>query len=757
MANNLESTRVSTRLADKDIVLETGKLANQADGAVWVQSGDTVVLVTAVTQPLQRDIDFMPLVVDYQEMSYASGKIPGSYFRREIGRPSERETLVSRLIDRPLRPLFPEGFKQEVQIIATVLSADPDFDPDVLALTGASTALQISHIPFDGPIAGARVGYVDDNFVLNPTQAELAYSQLNLILAASSEAVVMVEGGGQFCSEELVADGIFWGQQQIQPLLEKQHELRDKVGAPKMQVPEILEDTEVRNQVRELAYAPLKAAISISDKIERRDAKAKAKEDLKQAISERYPEEPERQKYATKYFQELEAEIVRNWTIQDGTRIDGRSMDEIRELGIEVGLLPRVHGSSVFARGETKALGAITLGGTQDEQHIESLAGELSKRFMVHYNFPPYCVGEVKMMRGPSRREIGHGVLAERSLLPVLPNPEDFPFTIRLVSEIMESNGSSSMATVCAGSMALMDAGVPISAPIAGIAMGLIKDGDSFHVLTDIMGDEDHLGDMDFKVAGSREGITGIQMDIKVSGISRDILVQALEQGRRARLNILDHMGEVMDQPRQSLSEHAPQLKILEVAPDKIKDVIGPGGKNIKAITKETGASIDIEDSGKISIFAPNSQSLEDTIERVLFYDQKPELNKTYEGTVKSVKDFGAFVEILPGVEGLVHISQLDKGRVEDIHKFISTGDQLSVKVIEIEEGTGKIRLSRKAVLIEQEGGTFDPSEGSGPRGGKGGRPDKGPRGRGSDRKSGPPNKGKNPGDSSGGPGGRKE
>ena len=757
MANNLESTRVSTRLADKDIVLETGKLANQADGAVWVQSGDTVVLVTAVTQPLQRDIDFMPLVVDYQEMSYASGKIPGSYFRREIGRPSERETLVSRLIDRPLRPLFPEGFKQEVQIIATVLSADPDFDPDVLALTGASTALQISHIPFDGPIAGARVGYVDDNFVLNPTQAELAYSQLNLILAASSEAVVMVEGGGQFCSEELVADGIFWGQQQIQPLLEKQHELRDKVGAPKMQVPEILEDTEVRNQVRELAYAPLKAAISVSDKIERRDAKAKAKEDLKQAISERYPEEPERQKYATKYFQELEAEIVRNWTIQDGTRIDGRSMDEIRELGIEVGLLPRVHGSSVFARGETKALGAITLGGTQDEQHIESLAGELSKRFMVHYNFPPYCVGEVKMMRGPSRREIGHGVLAERSLLPVLPNPEDFPFTIRLVSEIMESNGSSSMATVCAGSMALMDAGVPISAPIAGIAMGLIKDGDSFHVLTDIMGDEDHLGDMDFKVAGSREGITGIQMDIKVSGISRDILVQALEQGRRARLNILDHMGEVMDQPRQSLSEHAPQLKILEVAPDKIKDVIGPGGKNIKAITKETGASIDIEDSGKISIFAPNSQSLEDTIERVLFYDQKPELNKVYQGTVKSVKDFGAFVEILPGVEGLVHISQLDKGRVEDIHKFVSNGDELSVKVIEIEEGTGKIRLSRKAVLIEQEGGTFDPSEGSGPRGGKGGGPDKGPRGRGPDRKPGPPNKDKNPGGRSGGPRGQKD
>ncbi len=761
MTTGLTSTRISTRAADKDITLETGKLANQADGAVWVQSGDTVVLVTAVTQPMQRDIDFMPLVVDYQEMSYATGKIPGSYFRREIGRPSERETLVSRLIDRPIRPLFPQGFKQEVQIIATVLSADPDFDPDVLALTGASSAMHISRIPFDGPIAGARVGYVDDNFILNPTQAELAHSQLNLILAASSEAVVMVEGEAQFCSEELVADAIFWGQQQIQPLLEKQHELRDKVGAAKIQVPETLEDPEIRDQVRELTRERLGEAMAVRDKLQRRDAKQAVKDDLKQVMAERYPEEPERLKNVNKYFQELESEIMRGWTVQEGKRIDGRSMQDIRELGMEVGLLPRVHGSAVFARGETKALGALTLGGSQDEQHIESLSGELSKRFMVHYNFPPYCVGEVKMMRGPSRREIGHGVLAERSLLPVLPNPEDFPFTIRLVSEIMESNGSSSMATVCAGSLALMDAGVPISAPVAGIAMGLIKEGDAFHVLTDIMGDEDHLGDMDFKVAGSREGITGIQMDIKVSGISRDILVQALAQGRQARLSILDQMGQVLEQPRQSLSEHAPQLKILEVDPDRIKDVIGPGGKNIKAITKETGASIDIEDSGQISIFAPNSQSLEDTIERVLFYNQKPELNRDYEGTVKSVKDFGAFVEILPGVEGLVHISQLDKGRVEDIHNFVAVGDKLSVKVIEIEQGTGKIRLSRKAVLIEQEGGTFDPSD-AGPRGGKGGSSDRGPKGRGGgpNKRSGPPNRNrdsKEPSRSGGGPGSKKE
>lgn len=771
---NLKGRQVSSHIADKKFVLETGKLANQADGAVKVQSGDTVVLVTAVTQPIQRDINFMPLVVDYQEMSYASGKIPGSYFRREIGRPSERETLVSRLIDRSLRPLFPEGFKQEVQIIATVLSADPDFDPDVLALTGASAALHISKIPFNGPIAGGRVGYVDENFVLNPTQAELAHSELDLILAASEQAVVMVEGGAQFCSEELVADALFWGQEQIRPLLDMQHELRQDTGKPKIQLPESIDDEEIRQQVRELAFDSLSRATSIAAKLERQEAKQRVKEQVQDTLAQRYPDSGERLGLIPKYLEELEAEIVRGGITRDESRIDGRSLEQIREIGIEVGMLPRVHGSSIFSRGETKALGVITLGGSQDEQHIESLAGELSKRFMVHYNFPPYSVGEVKMMRGPSRREIGHGALAERSLYPVLPGSEEFPFTIRLVSEIMESNGSSSMATVCAGSLALMDAGVPVTAPVAGISMGLIKGEDNFYVLSDILGDEDHLGDMDFKVAGSREGVTGIQMDIKVSGISRDIMIQALERGRQARMHILEEMDQVLEGPRKSLSEHAPQLKVLEIDPDKIKDVIGPGGKNIKTISKETGASIDIEDNGKISIFAPNSESLEDTTQRILFYDQKPELNKNYQGKVKTVKDFGAIVEILPGVEGLVHISQLEKGHVDNIHEYIKPGQDIRVKVIEIEQGTGRIRLSRKAVIIEDEGGTFDPSEsrpggkgsggsgrgpgGKGPGGGRGpGQKEgvageKGPSGRGASGK-GPPGKRFQDKDSDGPPG----
>ena len=708
MSNTFNSTRVSTQLGGQEYTIETGKLANQAHGAVWVQCGGSVVLVTAVTQPLERDIDFMPLVADYQEMSYASGRIPGSYFRREIGRPSERETLVSRLIDRPIRPLFPEGFRQEVQLIATVLSADADHDPDVLAVTGASAALHISKIPFQGPIASGRIGYVDGQFLLNPNQSELEYSQLNIVIAASEEAVVMVEGGAQFASEELLAEAIAWGHEQLKPFLRMQDELRDKAGKPKMDITEPVEDEEIRRLIREMAQEPMSRAMEITQKQERSEAKKSLQHDVFQTLEEQYPESPEKRKLASKYLKDLEAEIVRRRIREGGKRIDGRGLQAVRELGIEVGSLPRVHGSAIFARGETKALGVATLGGSQDEQHVETLSGEQSKRFMLHYNFPPYCVGEVKMLRGPARREIGHGALAERSLLPVLPSSEDFPFTIRIVSEVMESNGSSSMATVCAGSLALMDAGIPTTDQVAGIAMGLIKEDDELFVLTDILGDEDHLGDMDFKVAGTREGITGIQMDIKISGISKDILQKALAQAREARHSILDEMNAVLDRPRQNLSEHAPQLKIVEVDPDRIKDVIGPGGKNIRAITKATGSSIDIEDSGKISIFAPNTQALEETIEMVLFYDQKPEIGRDYEGKVKSIKDFGAFVEILPGVEGMVHISQLDIGRVENIHEFLSQGQELKVKVIDIEPGSGRIRLSRKAVLLEEQGKTFD-------------------------------------------------
>ena len=727
MKNPFQPTRLTTQINNEPFVIETGRLANQAHGSTWVQCGDTVVLVTAVTQPSDRVLDFMPLIVEYQEMSYASGNIPGSYFRREIGRPSERETLVSRLIDRPIRPLFPEGFRQEVQIMATVLSADPKYDPDVLAITGASAAMHLSKIPFNGPIAGARIGYVDGQFVLNPSQAELEFSQINIILAATEDAVVMVEGGAEFASEELITEAIAWGHEQIKPLIKMQHELRNQAGVPKLQVATLEPDPDLEALVQELVAVKLQSALTIPVKADRNEAIRTLKDELTATLQERFPEDPERIKNASAIFKELEGDLVRRMIREHGTRIDGRDLETVRDLGIEVGVLPRVHGSSIFARGETKALGTVTLGGTQDEQHVETLSGEVSKRFMLHYNFPPYCVGEVKMPRGPSRREIGHGTLAERALQPVLPPAEEFPFTVRIVSEVMESNGSSSMATVCAGSLALMDAGVPVISQVAGIAMGLIQDGENFFILTDILGDEDHLGDMDFKVAGSKDGITAIQMDIKTSGINSEILKKALQQAREARLHILENMDNILAQPRTDLSEHAPQLKVVEVHPDRIKDVIGPGGKNIRAITKATGASIDIEDSGKISIFAPNQATLQETIDMVMFYDQKAEQGKTYNGKVKSIKDFGAFVEILPGVEGMVHISQLDTDRVENIHDYLQLGDEIKVKVIEIEQNTGKIRLSRKAVLLEEQGKPFTMPSGRGPGGG-GKKPGGGPR-----------------------------
>ena len=719
----LHNTRLKTEIDSRDYLIDSGKMARQAHGDIWIQSGDTVVLVTAVTQTLTRDIDFLPLVVDYQEMSYASGRIPGSYFRREIGRPSERETLVSRLIDRPIRPLFPSGFFQEIQVIATVLSADPDYDPDVLAITGASAALHISKIPFQGPIAGARVGYVDERFILNPTQEELKRSLINIVMAGSQDAVVMVEGESHFASEELLAEALSFGHEKMQPLIDLQHELRGLSGKPKIEVKEPEQDAELIAAVQEVAAAPLDKALRVLDKIERKEAKSRVKEDVLESLSQRFPEEPERLNKVSALIKDLESDIVRGMIREDQTRIDGRDLTTVRELNMEVGLLPRVHGSALFTRGETKALGVATLGSARDEQRMETLSGEQNKRFMLHYNFPPYCVGEVKMLRGPARREIGHGVLAERSLTPILPSAEDFPFTIRIVSEVMESNGSSSMATVCAGSLALMDAGVPITAPVAGIAMGLIKEQEDYFILTDILGDEDHLGDMDFKVAGTKDGITGIQMDIKISGIPADILGKALIQARTARLHILEQMEAVLPAPRSGLSEHAPQYRSIEVSTDKIKDVIGPGGKHIKAITQETGASIDIDDNGVISVFAPDSKALEHATEMILFYDQKAEVGKDYDGKVKNVKDFGAFVEILPGLEGLVHISQMDIGRVEDINKVVNVGDEMKVKVIEIDERTGKIRLSRKAVLLEEKGETFDLENSGRPSGNRDRRP----------------------------------
>ncbi|GAB6162646.1 polyribonucleotide nucleotidyltransferase [Desulfothermus naphthae] len=711
---DISGIRVSAAIDNKEYIIETGKLANQAHGSVWVQSGDTVVLVTAVTQPLDREIDFMPLTVEYQEMSYASGRIPGSYFKREIGRPSEREILVSRLIDRPLRPLFPDGFRQEVQIIATVLSADPNCDPDVLAVNGASCALHLSQIPFLGPIGCVRVAYVDGNFVINPSSVELEYSKMDLVVAGTKDAVVMVEGSCNFVSEELVVEGIEFAHKHIHAFVELQEDLRNKAGKPKIEVEEKREDIELLDAIEEVGYKILSDALRIPTKVERKMALKQAQEEIIGKIEQRYASNEElfkeKLKHLPGYIKKVESKIVREWIKNGHPRIDGRKLTDIRNIDIEIGILPRAHGSALFARGETKALGVVTLGSSHDEQHIETLTGDFSKRFMVHYNFPPYCVGEAKKLRGPSRREIGHGALAEKSLTPILPSPEEFPFTIRLVSEIMESNGSSSMATVCAGSLALMDAGIPVKSHVAGVAMGLIKEDDEFFILTDILGDEDHLGDMDFKVAGNREGITGIQLDIKITGISKDILIRALKQAREARFFILDKMESVISKPREQLSEYAPKIEVIEVTPDRIKDIIGPSGKNIKAIVKETGATVDIEDNGKITIFAPDKESLDKTIEKIMFYDQKPELGKTYNGKIKLLKDFGAIVEILPGVNGLVHISQLDIGRINNIYKSFSPGQKIKVKVIEIEEGTGKIKLSRKAVLLDEQkrGGHID-------------------------------------------------
>jgi polyribonucleotide nucleotidyltransferase len=711
MTSPFNPIRLEATTGGKTIILETGRLANQADGAVWVQSGGTVVLVTACTQVLPEEKGFFPLTVDYQEMSYAAGRIPGSYFRREIGRPSEREVLVCRLIDRPCRPLFPKGFRDEVQIIATVLSADGQVEPDVLALTAASSALHISKIPFEGPIAGGRVGYVDGAFVFNPTVPQMTgESTLNLTFAASRDAVVMVEGGGQFVSEDMLADALEWGHAAVLPLLDMQEELREKAGKPKIAFVPPAPIEALEKLVHEKAEAGLKEAFSIKDKMPRREARKAVKQTVIDAVVAAFPEEPTYKAKAGDILADMEKKLLRALIKETGIRLDGRDTKTVRPIGIEVGVLPRTHGSTIFARGETKSLCVATLGSTGDEQKIETLNGETYKRFMLHYNFPPYCVGEVKPMRGPSRREIGHGALAERSILPVLPGPDEFPFTMRVVSQVMESNGSSSMASVCGASLALMDAGVPVKEAVAGIAMGLIKEGDDFLVLTDILGDEDAMGDMDFKVAGTAHGVTGIQMDIKISGIPQAVMRQALGQAKEARLHILGRMAEALAGPRPELSPLAPQLAIVNINPEKIREVIGPGGKNIKAITADTGASIDIEDSGKISIFAPTLESLEKAKARVQYYDQHAEVGANYKGIVRKVIDCGAIVEILPGLEGLCHVSQLDVERVASPADVVKLGQEIEVKVLE-EEPSGRIRLSRKAVLNEERGIPYDPAD----------------------------------------------
>ncbi|UJX39627.1 polyribonucleotide nucleotidyltransferase [Desulfovibrio sp. JY] len=719
MTSPFSPIRLEANIGGNAIILETGRLANQADGAIWVQSGGTVVLVTACTQVLPEEKGFFPLTVDYQEMSYAAGRIPGSYFRREIGRPSEREVLVCRLIDRPCRPLFPKGFRDEVQIIATVLSADGVVEPDVLALTAASAALHISKIPFEGPIAGGRVGFVDGQFVFNPTVQQMAgESTLNLTFAASRDAVVMVEGGGKFVSEDMLADALEWGHKSVLPLIDLQEELREKAGKPKIAFVPPAPIAELEKLVHETAEAGLREAFSIKDKMPRRDARKAVKQTVIEAVLAAFPDEPTYKAKAGDILADMEKKLLRKLIKETGIRLDGRDTKTVRPIAIEVGVLPRTHGSTIFARGETKSLCVATLGSTGDEQKIETLNGETYKRFMLHYNFPPYCVGEVKPMRGPSRREIGHGALAERSILPVLPGPDEFPFTMRVVSQVMESNGSSSMASVCGASLALMDAGVPVKEPVAGIAMGLIKEGDDFLILTDILGDEDAMGDMDFKVAGTANGVTGIQMDIKITGIPQAVMRQALSQAKDARLHILGRMAEELAAPRPELSPLAPQLAVVNINPEKIREVIGPGGKNIKAITADTGASIDIEDSGKISIFAPTLESLEKAKARVAYYDQHAEVGANYKGIVRKVIDCGAIIEILPGLEGLCHVSQLDVERVASPADVVKLGQEIEVKVLD-QEPSGRIRLSRKAVLNEERGIPYDPADyakTSGPR-----------------------------------------
>ena len=728
MSDIFDVKKVSIPMGKHTISLETGRLACQADGAVWIQCADTIVLVTAQSQALDREIDFLPLVVNYQEMIYAAGRIPGGYFRREIGRPTDRETLVSRLIDRPIRPLFPEGIGNEIQVIATVLSSDPNQDPDVLAITGASAALQISSIPFQGPIAGARIGYVGGQFVFNPDRDVMEQSKLNLVMAGSRDAVVMVEGGANFLPESTLAEAITWGHTQLQPLLDMQEELMSQAGKPKYQVSVPAKDTELEKLIVAKGRESLSAALRVPEKMARKTAKSKARTDVLESLREQFADQPDRLKQFDMIWEEQEKDIVRKRIVTEKTRIDGRDLTTVRPLKIETGLLPRTHGSALFARGETKALCIATLGSTRDEQRVETLTGEENKRFMLHYNFPPYCVGEVRPLRGPSRREIGHGTLAERALTPVLPDTDDFPFTLRVVSEVMESNGSSSMATVCGSTLSLMDAGVPIKEPVAGIAMGLIKEEGEYLVLTDILGEEDHLGDMDFKVAGTRDGITAIQMDIKIAGIPTEVMSKALAQAKDARLHILDTMQASLEKPREELSRYAPQMDIVYVDTSKIRDVIGPGGKNIKAITAATDASIDIEDDGKVSIFAPTQDSLQRAREMVLFYDQKAEMGKTYDAVVKKLVDFGAFVEILPGVEGLVHVSQLDRGRVQNVTDVVREGDKIKVKVIAI-ENNGKLRLSRLAVLMEEAGEEFDyeaaQNKGRSGGNGRGGRSDR--------------------------------
>lgn len=675
------------------VTLETGAMARQATGAVLASMDDTTVLVTVVAKKEANEgQDFFPLTVNYQERTYAAGKIPGGFFKRE-GRPSENETLTSRLIDRPIRPLFPEGFKNEVQIIATVVSVNPQVNPDIVALIGASAALSIAGVPFAGPIGAARVGVLNDEYVLNPTLDELAESKLDLVVAGTENAVLMVESEAQLLSEDAMLGAVVYGHEQMQSVITAINEFTAEAGKPKWdwQAPE--ENTSLKDKVKALAEQGIGDAYRITEKAERYEQISKLRDEVVTKLTEE--DESLDSKEIGNIFHALESDVVRSRIIAGEKRIDGRDPDMVRGLHIGTGILPRVHGSAVFTRGETQALVAATLGTERDAQMIDDLVGSSNNRFMLHYNFPPYCVGETGFVGSPKRREIGHGRLAKRGVQAVMPSQDEFPYTIRVVSEITESNGSSSMASVCGTSLALMDAGVPIKASVAGIAMGLVKEGDKFVVLSDILGDEDHLGDMDFKVAGSKDGVTALQMDIKIDGITREIMEQALEQAKAARLHILNVMDDAISGARDELSDFAPRYHTMKINPDKIRDVIGKGGAVIRELTESTNTNIEINDDGTVRIAATDQASAQAAIDRIKELTEDVEVGRIYQGKVARIVDFGAFVTILPGKDGLVHISQIAEERVNDVNEYLSVGQTVPVKVLEIDR-QGRVRLSMK-------------------------------------------------------------
>ncbi len=677
--------------------IETGRVARQATGAVLVQYGETVVLVTAVTAEKKREgVDFLPLTVNYLEMTYAAGKIPGGFFKRE-GRPSDRETLISRFIDRPLRPLFPKGFQNEIQIIATVLSADQDNDPAILGMIGASSALSLSQVPFGGPIGGAKVGRIDGEYVLNPTHEELELSDIDLFVAGSENAIIMVEGSAKEVNEREILEAILFGHQSLKPVIDLQKQLREVLGVCVKELDIQKPQDAVYEKVEAFAREKLVEAFQITEKTKRRDS---LEEILQSTFQELGAEDENAQKMVRMALEEINRKLARRLILDRKQRIDGRGLSEIRPISCEVGILPRTHGSALFTRGETQVLAVVTFGTSEDEQKINSLAGETYKSFMLHYNFPPFSVGEASPLRSPSRREIGHGALAERAILPILPSNEKFPYTIRIVSEVLESNGSSSMATVCGATLSLMDAGVPIKAPVAGIAMGLILEDGEAAVLSDILGDEDHFGDMDFKVAGTAEGVTAIQMDIKIRGLSKEILESVLDQAREGRLHILEKMRETISEPRKDLSRHAPRIVTLKVKQEKIRDIIGPGGKNIRSIVDQTGVKVDVEDSGMVKLASPNYEAIEKAIYMIKTLTQEVEVGGLYTGKVKRILGFGAIVELFQGTDGLIHISQLAESHVKEVSDVLKEGDEVLVKVIDI-DAQGRIRLSRKAALRE--------------------------------------------------------